>query len=270
MNAYVKNVDNQKVLPITKAKNVFDENGINLEEHLDLIYSELSKRDIKRIYMDVESITDKVNPSTFDILSAMADNTIALLAVENDSHLVAEIGARLGGVLLLFRKTSVYFSSAIFFTYRYGEVYTGSSGLGGTSFVWFKNTKTIHSFHSGEATTLGAANSYVKITEWGGQAVNPRLSNVNGSITIPSGVHRIMISAYIVLESKEDGSKFLRLFKNGAETNIMVKTWGMREANLAITPLILEVEENDELDLRVFSNSDDTLRSKHFTIEVIE
>lgn len=270
IDAYTKNAENNIVHPITRSKNVYDKYGLDLEAHLDLIYSELSKRDIKRIYVELADITDKATPSTFEILSSMADNTIAILAIENDSYLIDEIGSRLGGVLLLVKKTSVYFSSGVFFTYRYGEVFTGSSGLAGSSFIWRKNTKTIHSYHSGDTSILGAVNSYQKVSDWGGQSVNPRLSDVNGTITIPEGITKIMISGYVVLESMEDGDKFMSIFVNGSQTNIMVKSHGINNVTLTLTPLIMEVKENDEIDLRVYSNSLDWLRSKHLTIEVIE
>lgn len=270
VDAIVKNIDKQNIHPVSVAKNIFDSNGINLENHLEMIYSELFKRDVKRVYFEISDITDKENPSTYEILTAMADNTIAMLAIENDSYLVNEIGSRLGGVLILCKKTSVYFSCGMFFTYRYGETYTGSSGVGGTSFIWSRNTNTIHSLHSGEVTTLGAVKSYQKISEWGGQAINPRLSEVNGTITIPKGVHRIMVSAYVVIESVEDGDKFMSIFVNGSQTNIMAKTHAINNATLSLTPLILSVNENDEIDLRIYSNSLDRLRAKHFTIEVID
>ena len=96
-DAYFKNGLNETVFPVTNAQNVFDKNGINVQTHLDLIYSEIGKRDIKRIYREVSEITDKVNPSTFDILFAMDDNTIAILSVENDTYLVDEVNARAGG-----------------------------------------------------------------------------------------------------------------------------------------------------------------------------
>lgn len=268
-NSYLKRND-ETILPVSQASNIFDENGIDLQTHLDLIYSEIGKRDIKRIYREVSEITNIENPSTYQLLSNMDDNTIAMLSVENDSYLVDEVNARAGGVLILFKKTSVYFSSGLYFTYRYGEVITGVSGLGGTSFVWSNNTKTIHSYHSGSGQRLTSVDTYEKMIGWGGIATNARLTNDNDSIVIPKGVHHIEVSAYAVIESVADGDKFMQIFKNGTGSGIMIKSRVSGNGTLTITPLIMDVSQDDRIELRIYSNSLDNIRSKHFTIEVID
>lgn len=255
--------------PTTHVNCVVDENGIDLATHLELIYSELGKRDVKRIYRSIGEITNKINPSTFTILSEMAENTLAVLSLENDSYLINEIGSRLGGVMVLIKQSSVYFSCGVFFTYRYGEVFTGVSGIGGESFLWSGNTKTIHSYHSGTASTINAVNTYEKISGWGGLTNNSRLTNENGTIIIPKGVSLIMISAYVVVEIAEEGDKFLQIFKNGEPSSLMVKANVAKNATLSFTPLMMDVEAGDEIELRYYSNSLDTLRSKHMTIEII-
>lgn len=270
-NAHSKNKDKSYIFLKTQAKNIFDKNGINLDAYLDIFSSELNKRDIKRIYFDLSDLDLPNTATTFDILSAMQDNTLALLSIENNSPLVNEIGSRIGGTMLLFKKTSVYFSGGIFIAYRYGEVFHGFPGLAGNSFEWSISQKTIHSYHNGSSSALTKINSYEKITGWGGNAINPRLINDNDSFIIPSGVHKIMISATVVIESLQAGQKFIQIFKNGATTDLSVKQTGYESSNLtlSITPLILEVNQGDYIDLRVYSNSLDTLRFKHLTIEIL-
>lgn len=254
----------------TLCKNVYDTNGIDLEGLIQVMFSEIEKREIKRCYFELTDFDLTGNYTTYDILNQMEDNTISILAIENDSHLVSEIGSRLGGVLVLIKKTSVYFSAGLFFTYRYGELFVGASGLGGNSFEWHKGTTaTIHSYHDGTTRTLTKVNEYEILSNWGGQSVNPRLTQVDGVITIPSGVNYIMISAYVVLESVEAGTKFLQLFKNGAESKIMIKSTVNGDVTLSLTPMIIDVQEGDTIDLRINSNSLDRIRSKHFTIEII-
>lgn len=251
------------------AKNVFDRNGLSVEGALDVLFSEMEKREIKRFYGEYRELGfDKLTANTAGIFAAMSSESIAMLSVGSDNALITEIGAKNPGTLILFKKTGLYFTGGLYFANRSGDVFIGHSGPGGKSFSWKPLGKTSYSLSSFEELIIDNC-GYQKIENF--ENVNSRLNVENGTFTIPTGTHLVSVSSNVVVKSATRGKKCIAIFKNGEKTQIEIEQTVNKgnSATLTITPLLMEVAEGDSLDLRVCMGKDDVLKMKTFTIETI-
>ena len=251
------------------AKNVFDRHGLSLEGALDVLFSELEKKEIKRFYGEYRELGfDKFTANTAGIFAAMSAESIAMLSVGSDNALLTEIGAKNPGTLILFKKSGLYFTGGLYFANRSGEVFVGFSGPGGKSFNWKPLGRTGYSLSDFEDLVM-ENDGYQKLESFENAIGKYSFDLENGTLTVKSGVHLVTVCANVVVHSASRGKKSLAVFKNGEKTPVEIEQTVNKGncATLTLTPLVMEVAEGDTLDLRICVGKNDTLKMKTFTVE---
>ncbi len=253
------------------AKNVFDRNGLSVEGALDVLFSELEKKEIKRFYGEYRELGfDKFSANTAGIFAAMSAESIAMLSVGSDNALLTEIGAKNPGTLILFKKSGLYFTAGLYFANRSGDVFVGFSGPGGKSFSWKPLGKTSYSLSSFEELIIDNC-GYQKLENFENTVGRYSFEHENGTLTVLGGIKLVSICANVVVHSVVRGKKSVAVFKNGEKTPIEIEQTVNKGncATLSLSPVIIEVTEGDTLDLRVCMGKGDTLKMKTFTVEAI-
>lgn len=251
------------------AKNVFDRHGLSLEGALDVLFSELEKREIKRFYCEYRELGfDKFTANTAGIFAAMSAESIAMLSVGSDNALLAEIGAKNPGTLILFKKSGLYFTGGLYFSNRSGDIFVGFSGPGGKSFSWKLLGKNYNALSSFEELIIDKS-GYQKIENY--ENVISRLAVENGTFTVPAGINLVSVSANVVVKSAARNQKCVAIFKNGEKTpiEIMQTVSKGNVATLSITPMIMKVAEGDTLELCINMGKNDVLTMMSFTVEAL-
>lgn len=253
------------------AKNVFDRNGLSLEGALDVLFSEMEKREIKRFYGELRELGfDKLTANTEGIFAAMSSESIAMLSVGSDNALLAEIGAKNPGMLILFKKSGLYFTGGLYFANRTGEVFVGFSGPKGKSFHWRPIEKSKYSLSDFKELTVEKV-GYQKLESFESIFGKYSFKEENGALTVMGGVNVASICASIVIKSAVRGKKSVAVFKNGEKTPIEIEQTVNKGcfATLTLAPVIINVAEGDTLDLRICLCKGDTVKLKTFNIEAL-
>jgi len=253
------------------AKNVFDRHGLSLEGALDVIFSELEKKEIKRFYGEYRELGfDKFTANTEGIFAAMSAESIAMLSVGSDNALLTEIGAKNPGTLILFKKSGLYFTGGLYFANRVGEVFVGFSGVRGKSFCWKPLGRTGYSLSSFEELIIEKA-GYQKLESFENTLGKYSFELENGTLTVSKYVNVVSVCANVVVCSATRGKKSVAVFKNGEKTPIEIEQSINKgcSATLSLTPTLISVEEGDTIDLRVCMGKGDTLKMKTFTVEAL-
>ena len=252
------------------AKNVFDRHGLSLEGALDVLFSELEKKEIKRFYGEYRELGfDKFTANTAGIFAAMSADSIAMLSVGSDNALLTEIGAQNPGTLILFKKSGLYFTGGLYFANRSGDIFVGHSGPGGKSFAWkFLGTK--HNALSSFEELIIDKSGYQKIESF--ENVYSRFTVENGAFTISDNTHLVSICANVVVKSASRTQKSVAVFKNGEKTPVEILQTVNKgnSATLTIASVIMPVNNGDTLDIRVSMAHGDVLTMKSFDVEALK
>lgn len=251
------------------AKNVFDRHGLSLEGALDVLFSEMEKKEIKRFYGEYREFgLDKLTANTAAIFNGMAAESIAMFSIGSDHALLTEIGAKNPGTLILFKKSGLYFTGGLYFANRSGDVFVGYSGPGGKSFCWKPLGKSGYSLSSFERLIIDKS-GYQKLENFENVFGKYSFEHENGTITVSSGTRFVSVCANVVVHSAVRGKKSIAIFKNGEKTPIEIEQTVSKGncATLSLTTTVIEVSEGDTLDLRVCMSKNDTLGMKTFTVE---
>lgn len=253
------------------AKNVFDRHGLSLEGALDVLFSELEKKEIKRFYGEYRELGfDKFTANTAGIFASMSAESIAMLSVGSDNAILTEIGAKNPGTLILFKKSGLYFTGGLYFANRSGDVFVGYSGAGGKSFIWKPLGKTRYSLSSFEKLIVDA-DGYKKLESFENAFGRYSLEHENGTLTVVEDTNLVSVCANVVVNSAVRGKKSVAVFKNGEKTPVEIAQTVNKGsyATLSLTPVVIEVAKGDILDLRVCMGKGDVLGMKTFTVEAL-
>ena len=200
----------------------------------------------------------------------MSDNSIAMLSVGSDNALLAEIGAKNPGMLILFKKSGLYFTGGLDFANRTGEVFVGSSGPKGKSFHWRPGERSRYCLSDFMELTVENT-GYERLESYESVYGKYSFETENGTLTVMGGVNAVSVCASVVIRSAARGNKSVAVFKNGEKTPVEIEQTVNKGgcATLTLAPVVISVAEGDTLDLRVRAGKGDKIGLKTLSVEAL-
>ncbi len=121
--------------------------------------------------------------------------------------------------------------------------------------------------------TISTTGDYEKLPLTLSNSLGTKLTMSNNAVVIGNGVSKIKISFVVLNDGTTIGRKYVTIYRNGTGEIIALNSAAANNiVQIVQTPIILNVNENDVIDLRVYGTKDDNIYAyrTYMTVEVID